>query len=48
MPRQGRGFEKAVYTFVEALDPEAEVIFDHKVPDIDTEGLLSCINFALD
>jgi len=42
MPRQGREFEKAVYTFVEALDPEAEVIFDHKVPDIDTGDPRQC------
>jgi hypothetical protein len=34
--RAGRDFEKAVYEFCRALDPDAQVLFDHKVRDIDT------------
>jgi hypothetical protein len=36
MHNQGDKFEKDVYAFVKALDPKAEVLFNHKVPDKDT------------
>lgn len=38
--KPGRNFEKAVYTVAKALDPSAEVIFDHRVPDRDVPELL--------
>ena len=34
--KYGLAFENAVYAFVNTLDPNAEVLFDHKVPDRDT------------
>ena len=36
---QGKQFEKDVYEFVKALDPKAQVLFNHKVPDKDTGSL---------
>lgn len=42
MPRPGREFEKAVYAFARTLDPSAEVLFDHKVPDRDTGKPRQC------
>lgn len=38
----GFGFERAVYEFASRLDPKAEVLFDHKVPDRDTGTLRQC------
>ena len=40
--RHGLAFEKAVYAFVNTLDPKAEVLFDHKVPDRDTGTPRQC------
>jgi hypothetical protein len=34
--KPGRDFEQAVHCFVQALDPAAEVLFDHSVPDVHT------------
>ncbi len=42
MPKPGRDFEEAVLAFVQTLDPQAEVIFDHKVPDRDTGTPRQC------
>lgn len=42
MAKLGRAFEKAVHTFVQTLDPSAEVLFDYKVPDRDTGTLRQC------
>lgn len=42
MEKLGKDFEKAVYAFVKALDPLAEVLFDHKVPDRDSGSLRQC------
>lgn len=42
MPRAGRDFEEAVYRFASTLDPSAEVIFDHMVPDRDTGEPRQC------
>jgi hypothetical protein len=39
MTKRSKQFEVAVRKFVEALDPSAEVLFDHKVPDRDTGTL---------
>ncbi len=38
----GRKFEEAVYAFAKTLDPTAEVLFDHDVPDRDTGGPRQC------
>lgn len=38
----GYGFERAVYDFASRLDPKAEVLFDHKVPDKDTGTPRQC------
>ena len=40
--RSGREFEEAVYAFVKTLDPSAEVIFDHRIPDRDSGRLRQC------
>lgn len=40
--RSGRRFEEAVFRFAQALDPTAEVLFDHKVPDRDTGKPRQC------
>jgi hypothetical protein len=42
MQKPGYEFERAVYAFVEALDPTAEVLFNHKVRDRDTSTLRQC------
>jgi hypothetical protein len=42
MPKAGYEFEKAVFAFVNTLDPTAEVLFDHKVFDKDTGTLRQC------
>lgn len=42
MSRVGEEYERAVYDFVKKLDPSAEVIFDHKVPDRETGDLRQC------
>jgi hypothetical protein len=42
MSRLGRKFEEAVLAFAKTLDPSAEVLFDHKVPDRDTGTLRQC------
>lgn len=42
MANPGREYEEAVDAFVRTLDPSAEVIFDHKVPDRDTGSLRQC------
>lgn len=42
MSRKGRDFEQAVYHFAKTLDPGAEVIFDHKVRDRDSNSLRQC------
>lgn len=42
MPSLGRKFEEAVHAFVNALDPSAEVIFDHKALDRDTGTPRQC------
>jgi len=39
MPDRGKQFEKDVYAFVKALDPKAQVLFNHKVPDKETGSL---------
>lgn len=36
MGRRGRDFEEAVSSFYRELDPNAQVLFDHRVPDRDT------------
>lgn len=38
----GYGFERAVYDFAKKLDNNAEVLFDHKVLDRDTDTLRQC------
>jgi hypothetical protein len=40
--KPSREFEEAVYRFAKSLDPSAEVIFDHHVPDRDTGTLRQC------
>jgi len=42
MKKSGREFEEAVFAFVKALDPTADVKFDHKVPDRDTGKPRQC------
>lgn len=42
MSKPGYEFEKVVYAFVEALDPSAQVLFNHKVRDRDTNTLRQC------
>lgn len=42
MPKAGREYEQAVYTFAQTLDPSAEVLFDHYVPDRDTGTPRQC------
>lgn len=42
MSKPGYEFERAVYAFVEALDSSAEVLFNHKVQDRDTNTLRQC------
>ena len=42
MSNSGKDFEIAVYNFVKTLDPDSEVIFDHKIPDKDTGTLRQC------
>jgi hypothetical protein len=42
MVKHGAEFEKAVLEFVKALDPQAEVLFNHKVPDRDTGTSRQC------
>lgn len=42
MSKPGVDFEKAVYAFADALNPNAEVLFDHKVEDRDTGTLRQC------
>jgi hypothetical protein len=42
MSKAGQAFEQAVYAFVGTLDPQAEVLFDHAVPDRDTGTLRQC------
>jgi len=37
MAKAGRDFEEAVFKFVAALDPSAQVLFDQKVPDRHTK-----------
>ena len=38
----GSEFEEAVYRFTKTLDPTAEVLFNHSVPDRDTGELRQC------
>lgn len=38
----GYGFERSVYDFVSRLDAEADVLFDHNVPDRDTGTMRQC------
>jgi hypothetical protein len=40
--RPGKAFEKAVYAFARKLDPNADVIFDAKIPDRDTGKMRQC------
>ena len=40
--KPGRKYEEAVYAFAKTLDPSAEVLFDHKMPDRDTGELRQC------
>jgi hypothetical protein len=40
--RNGLAFEKAVHAFANTLDPNAEMLFDHKVPDRDTGTPRQC------
>ncbi len=42
MPKRGADFEQAVYAFAKALDPSAQVLFDHKVLDRDTDRPRQC------
>jgi hypothetical protein len=42
MIKPGREFEEAVYTFAKALDPTAEILFDHSVLDRDTGKPRQC------
>ncbi len=42
MSKPGRDFEEAVYAFANTLDPKAEVLFDHQIPDRDTGELRQC------
>ncbi len=42
MAKLGREFEEAVYTFAKVLDPSAEVLFNHSVPDRDTGNPRQC------
>ena len=42
MAKPGTEFEIAVFAFTKTLDPSAEVIFDHKVPDRDTGTMRQC------
>ena len=39
MARRGETFERSVFEYCKSLDPAAQVIFDHKVPDRDTGAL---------
>ncbi len=40
--KRGEHFERAVLAFARTLDANAEVIFDHKVKDVDTGELRQC------
>jgi predicted helicase len=40
--RPGSEFEEAVYHFAQKLDPSAEVLFNHSVPDRDTGEPRQC------
>jgi hypothetical protein len=42
MSKSGREFEEAVWAFVQTLDPSAEVLFNHIVPDRDTGTPRQC------
>jgi len=42
MAKVGEEYEKAVYEFVKILDPSAEVLFDHYVPDSETGKPRQC------
>lgn len=42
MVRRGAEFEEAVRALAEALNPSAEILFNHKVPDRDTGSLRQC------
>ena len=42
MPKRGADFEQAVYAFAKALDPSAQVLFDHNGPDRDTDRPRQC------
>lgn len=42
MAKPGREFEQAVCAFAQALDPSAEVLFNHSVPDRDTGTPRQC------
>lgn len=42
MAKSGREFEEAVWAFVQTLDPSAEVLFNHSVPDRDTGTPRQC------
>ncbi|MGE3108406.1 MAG: restriction endonuclease [Phycisphaerales bacterium] len=39
MARRGEQFEKTVFEFYRGLDADAQVVFDHRVPDRDTKAL---------
>lgn len=39
MAKPGRDFEGAVYQFVKMLSPDAQALFNAKVPDRDTGSL---------
>jgi hypothetical protein len=41
-PKKWRDFERAVYAFAQKLDEKAQVLFDHKVEDVDTGELRQC------
>jgi len=42
MSKHGADFEKAVFEFAKTLNPSAEVLFNHKVPDADTKTMRQC------
>lgn len=42
MPKNGKKFEKAVFSFIEKLDPYATTYFDHKVRDKETGAFRQC------
>ena len=41
-PRPGRTFEEAVLRFAKAINPDAKVLFDHRVPDVVSKPPCQC------